>query len=62
MDNIEADLRWKAEYLQHRGYYKNLTMLQLIEMLRKSGEIPYPWKRDINTPLVDSTEKNDPKG
>lgn len=62
MDNIEADLRWKAEYLQHRGYYKNLTMLQLIEMLRKSGEIPYLWRVNANTNLISSTENHDPKG
>ena len=44
MDNEYEDLKWKAEYLQHRGYYTNMTVEDLIKMLRDSGEKPYAWK------------------
>lgn len=61
MNSVYEDLKWKAEYLQSRGYYTNMSIIQLIEMIQKSGETPYPWKHDANTKLVDS-ENHDPKG
>jgi hypothetical protein len=46
-DEIFADLKWKAEHLQSRGYYLDKTVIQLMEYLCEHGEVPYQSKIDL---------------